>query len=135
LQNIEVLSAGQNIAKNTDGKPESVGVVNLLVTPAQAEILSLASHQTHIQLILRNPLDTQETKTPGTATANLFSGMPFRAPTVQSAVSRSATPRVVKVVQQIEKPAEKIVVPIVVEIFHGGKKAQTQFQGTPEEKN
>src|SRR5579863_3500496 len=58
LQNIEVLSAGQNIQKDSEGKPVSVQVVNLLVTHEQAEILSLASNETRIQLILRNPLDT-----------------------------------------------------------------------------
>ena len=74
LQNIEVLSAGTDIQKDAEGKPQQVQVVNLLVTPDQAELLSLASNQTHIQLILRNPLDTQMTKTPGTAVANLFNG-------------------------------------------------------------
>jgi pilus assembly protein CpaB len=58
LQNIEVLSAGTNFQKDTEGKPVQVPVVNLLVTPEQAEVLSLASDQTTIQLILRNPPDT-----------------------------------------------------------------------------
>src|SRR5438093_2999717 len=67
LQNIEVLSAGQDFKKDAEGKPVSVQVVNLLVTPEQAEQLSLAINQTTIQLILRNPLDTQISKTTGTA--------------------------------------------------------------------
>src|SRR3984957_9373732 len=58
LQNIEVLSAGTDIQKDGGGKPQQVRVVNLLVTPEQAEDLALASSQTRIQLILRNPLDT-----------------------------------------------------------------------------
>ena len=74
LQNIEVLSAGQDFKKDAEGKPVSVQVINLLVTPEQAEQLSLASSQTTIQLILRNPMDREVTKTPGTAMANLFSG-------------------------------------------------------------
>ena len=44
-------------------------VVNLLVTPEQAEKLSLAANQTTIQLVLRNPLDHDVAKTPGTALA------------------------------------------------------------------
>ena len=72
LQNIEVLSAGVNIQKDGEGKPQQVQVVNLLVTPEQAEALSLASAQTRIQLVLRNPLDTDIAKPPGTAVANLF---------------------------------------------------------------
>src|SRR6185437_16583648 len=55
FQNVEVLSAGTDIQKDGEGKPKQVQVVNLLVTPEQAEMLSLASTQTHIQLILRNP--------------------------------------------------------------------------------
>jgi len=74
LQNIEVLSAGQDFKKDNEGKPITVQVVNLLVTPEQAEQLSLASTQTSIQLILRNPLDREVTKTPGTAVVNLFAG-------------------------------------------------------------
>ena len=57
LQNIEVLSAGQDFKKDAEGKPISVQVVNVLVTPEQAEQLSLAASQTTIQLVLRNPLD------------------------------------------------------------------------------
>jgi pilus assembly protein CpaB len=41
LQNIEVLSAGTDIQKDAEGKPQQVQVVNLLVTPEQAEVLSL----------------------------------------------------------------------------------------------
>jgi pilus assembly protein CpaB len=46
LQNIELLSAGQDFKKDAEGKPVAAQVVNLLVTPEQAEQLSLASHQT-----------------------------------------------------------------------------------------
>jgi len=81
LQNIEVLSAGQDFKKDAEGKPVAVQVVNLLVTPEQAEQLSLASHQTTIQLVLRNPLDRDVTKTPGAALAQLFGakGKPVEA--------------------------------------------------------
>ena len=39
LQNIEVLSAGKNFQRDNEGKPVEVQVVNLLVTPEQAELL------------------------------------------------------------------------------------------------
>ena len=74
LQNLEVLSAGTNIQKDNEGKPVQVQVVNLLVTPEQAELLSLASNETKIQLVLRNPLDTVLAKPPGTQMAGLFAG-------------------------------------------------------------
>ena len=40
LQNVEILSAGATIQKDAEGKPVSVPTVNLLLTPAQAEIMS-----------------------------------------------------------------------------------------------
>ena len=56
LQNIVVLSAGQTI--ESDGKSAiSTPVVTLLVTPADAESLTLANSEGHIQLVLRNSAD------------------------------------------------------------------------------
>ena len=72
LQNIQVLSAGVDFQQDRESKPEQAQVVNLLVTPAQAEILSLASNETHIQLVLRNPMDTQVSGLPGIIMSDLF---------------------------------------------------------------
>ena len=72
LQNIEVLSAGTDIQKDAEGKPHQVQVVNLLVTPEQAEALNLASNQLKIQLALRNPLDTKIAQVQSTALSSLF---------------------------------------------------------------
>src|ERR1700731_2056083 len=80
LQNIEVLSAGTDIQRDAEGKPLQVQVVNLLVTPDQAELLSLASNQTKIQLVLRNPLDTQTAHPPGTAMNTLFADGAVKPP-------------------------------------------------------
>jgi pilus assembly protein CpaB len=78
LQNIQVLSAGTDIQRDAEGKPQQVQVVNLLVTPEQAEMLSLASNSLKIQLVLRNPLDTQIAKVPSTAMGTLL-GVPAPA--------------------------------------------------------
>jgi pilus assembly protein CpaB len=92
LQNVEVLSAGQNIQKDAEGKPVAVQVVNLLVTPEDAEKLSLAGSDTKIQLVLRNPLDTQLTKPPGTALAYILQGgVPVK--TEPKPVAPKAAPR------------------------------------------
>jgi pilus assembly protein CpaB len=85
LQNIEVLSAGQKIEKSLDGKPETAEVVNLLVTPDEAEVLNLASSETKVQLVLRNPLDTQDEVTHGTSVAVLFGVNPAQAAPIQIA--------------------------------------------------
>lgn len=132
LQNIEVLSAGQNIQKDTEGKPISVPVVNLLVTPEQAEVLSLASNETRIQLVLRNPLDTQTAKTPGTAVANLFTGqrlaLPGAAGEARPAVRRAPVTPKPEVVEKKPPP------PIIVEILHGSKKSLASFPRSVEER-
>jgi pilus assembly protein CpaB len=115
LQNIEVLSAGQNIQKDAEGKPVTVQVVNLLVTPEQAEKLSLASTDTKIQLVLRNPLDTETTKTPGTALAYILQGSAPAKPQPKPAAAKAA-PR---------PPA-----PPTVEIITGSRKGSGPSQSS-----
>ena len=127
LQNIEVLSAGQNYQKDAEGKPIVVPVVNLLVSPEQAETLSLASNETRIQLVLRNPLDTQSAKTNGASVAGLFgTSKPTAAP-----APRPQAP-VVRV--SVPIPAEHAAPPppIQIEVFNGGVRTETRFvQPTP----
>jgi pilus assembly protein CpaB len=123
LQNIEVLSAGQNIQKDTEGKPVSVQVVNLLVTPEQAETLSLASHETRIQLVLRNPLDKDLAKTPGTALARLF-GAEAR-PAATHVVRKAVTSTVPPAPPVVDKPAP--APPIVVEVIQGSTRKEMKF--------
>jgi pilus assembly protein CpaB len=120
LQNIEVLSAGTDIQKDGEGKPQQVQVVNLLVTPEQAELLSLASNQTHIQLVLRNPLDTQVARTTGTAMANLFADGSVVKPR-PPVVGQKALP----------PPAPGIY---LIEVFNGSKRTEEKFAKDGEEK-
>ena len=54
LQNVTVLSAGQTIQSDGKSQSMSVPVVTLLVDPLQAESLTLAANEGHIQLVLRN---------------------------------------------------------------------------------
>src|SRR5215469_12564719 len=115
LQNIQVLSAGTNIQKDNEGKPVQVEVVNLLVTPEQAEVLSLASNETRIQLVLRNPLDTETAKTPGTAMARLFSDGSAPAPKPVAVAPRRAP---APASQVVEKPAPRIY---LIEVLNGSK--------------
>ena len=66
-----------------------VQVVNLLVTPEQAEILNLATEQ-RIQLVLRNPMDTEMAKVPPTAISSIFSNGVPAAPKGPRRVASSA---------------------------------------------
>jgi pilus assembly protein CpaB len=131
LQNVEILSAGATIQKDAEGKPVSVPTVNLLLTPAQAEIMSLASNEARIQLVLRNPTDKEEAKTPGTAMAYLFNGSVAPAPVAASPAGKPA-PQVRKPPPPPPPPPAKVVPPpppppINVEVIHGSRKIEQKF--------
>ena len=121
LQNIEVLSAGQNMHKDAEGKPATVPVVNLLVTPEQAEVLSLASNEAKIQLVLRNPLDNEKAKAPGTAVAYLFGGAPAAKPAA-APVRRAPALKPVEAKVTVAPKTESVVVPVTMEVITGAKK-------------
>ena len=133
LQNIEVLSAGQNIQKDAEGKPVPVAVVNVLVTPEQAEILSLASNETRIQLVLRNPMDTEQSKTRGTTLASLFKDSSTESPAGPEPAHPPARRVAVKPPPPqdpipVAKAPERVYVPVIVEVIHGARKTETRFQ-------
>ncbi len=141
LQDLEVLSAGQEIKKDNENHPVTVSTVNLLVTPEQAEQLSLASNLS-IQLVLRNPLDRDVAKTPGTSMKNLFDGgrldvrqasMADAAPPSNDAPkpARRAPQHVtpVAMVEPVRLPeVKKPDPPVTMEIVSGTKKTEVQFQ-------
>jgi len=72
LQNITVLSAGQTIQAAANKQAINTPVVTLLVTPAQAEALTLANNEGRIQLVLRNSSDQQVAQTPGRQLRELY---------------------------------------------------------------
>ena len=135
LQNIEVLSAGADYQRDAEGKPKSVPVITLLVTPEEAETLSLASNETRIQLVLRNPMDSNKTPTPGTALAQLFRGGP--PPQLQAAASpgagRSTAPTRLRGNWSPKPPPVACpppppnAGPIVVEVIKGGVLTKVPF--------
>jgi pilus assembly protein CpaB len=57
LQDVEVLTAGQTIEPDPQGKPQQVNVVTLLLSPEDSQKLQLASTQGAIQFVLRNGTD------------------------------------------------------------------------------
>jgi len=137
LQNIEVLSSGQDFKKDPEGKPISVQVVNLLVTPEQAEQLSLASHQTTIQLVLRNPLDRDEAKTTGTAVASLFTGTKIQLKDVagwDTEPRRRTAEKPAAPLMPLLAPPPKKEAPYVMEIISGNKKVESKFDASAEVK-
>ncbi len=129
LQNVVVLSAGQNYQKDAEGKPVEVQVVNLLVTPEQAEVLSLASSETRIQLVLRNPLDNETAATTGSAMADLFGDS---KPQPQPAPLRAAAPKPKPIAQPTAPPPPPVLQTQRVEVLNGPKRTEASFT-KPEE--
>jgi len=121
LQNVEVLSAGQNFQKDAEGKPVLVQVVNLLVTPEQAEILNLATEQ-RIQLVLRNPSDQDVVHTPGASQANVFEGGAPRPVPHPDFAPRAPRPRLA------EAPPPPRPRNVTVEVFAGDRRSESTFQ-------
>jgi pilus assembly protein CpaB len=126
LQNVEVLSAGQDFKKDPEGKPVVVQVVNLLVTPPDAERLSLASNQTTIQLVLRNPLDKAEAKTPGTAVKLLFDGGTIAQ--LKNEDEAHAQRAAAGPAPAVHPAAPKKETAFVMEIISGAKKSEQKFE-------
>lgn len=111
LQNVQVLTSGQKIEPDPEGKPSSVTVVTLLVAPDQAEKVDLASTQGIIHFVLRNGIDDKQFDGPPALFAEL-SGL-------KTAAGKPVDTR------PVEHPAPK---PYVVETFMGGSVKTDNFQ-------
>lgn len=99
LQNIQALAANQQITESEDGQPIVSTVVTVLVSPEQAEKLSLAASQGQIQMALRNTLDLDEIETRGERRSGLFASTPRATPsrTVTRTSSQPATQSIIEV--------------------------------------
>jgi pilus assembly protein CpaB len=99
LENVTVLSTGHRQQPNANGQPENVPVVNVLVTPEQAEMLTLATDAGKIQMVLRNPVDEKETskERPAVRASDLYAKrdrrpVPTGAPRRPAVVVQAAPP-------------------------------------------
>jgi pilus assembly protein CpaB len=118
LSNVRVISAGENLEPDASGRPQRVAVVTLLVTPEQAETLTLASMQGRLQLILRNSRDEEIAQTRGVQEPQLFTG---RVEEPKPVVRRRPAP--LPVVQFVPPPPP----PSEVEVIQGNEKSVAKF--------
>ena len=127
LQNLSVLSAGQDFKKDAEGKPVTVQVVNLLVTPQQAEMLSMASGQMTLQLVLRNPMDLTITNPPGVTLSSVLGQAP---PAARSSlpVSHSMAVRHAPVPAAVAVAAVSPPEPLRMEIIEGTRRTEVKLQ-------
>jgi pilus assembly protein CpaB len=75
LENVRVLAAGQKMEQDREGKPQTVPVITLLVTPENATKLTMASNLGKIQLALRNTVDTKATNPSAVTQSTLFASV------------------------------------------------------------
>jgi pilus assembly protein CpaB len=59
LENVAVIAAEQRLERNSAGESQNVPVITLLVSPEDANTLTLASSKGPVQLILRKPRDQE----------------------------------------------------------------------------
>jgi pilus assembly protein CpaB len=102
LQNVLVLSAGQTIQPDARGQAMPAPSVTLLVNPVEAETLTLAGSDGHIQLVLRNSSDSTIEKTPGRYLSELYGT--GRRPTPKDNLIPAPIPRPRPVVAQAPPP-------------------------------
>jgi pilus assembly protein CpaB len=114
LQNVQTLAAGQSVTRDKEGKPQTVTVITLLVSPDNAELLALAAKEGRLQLALRNTLDTLAVATSGARADKLTpSDGPPSPNRPQRSRAAAPTPR---------------ANPTVVEGYRGGERTLTTFQ-------
>jgi len=118
LENVEVLATGQHMDRSAGGEPQQTPVITLLVSPDDAQKLTLASTQGRIQLSLRNPLDTRQQELAAVNTANIYKRMSAPAPAPHPVVRHTSAP----------PPAVKAA-PYSVEVIKGDKKTEWSETG------
>src|SRR5215831_7070660 len=139
LENVQVLAAGQNVTSDANGRPQSVQVVTLLVTPDESQKLALASVDGRIQLALRNPLDLAR-KNPDAVRREALYG-PSSAPPQQTpqpaakpAVLRTPAPKPPAPPVVVVSPppaAAPVVVPpakLELQLIEGAKTQKVTFE-------
>ncbi|MBZ5598041.1 MAG: Flp pilus assembly protein CpaB [Acidobacteriia bacterium] len=116
LENVAVIATGQKLERNSTGDPQMATVITLLVSPDDAQRLTLASTQGHIQLALRNPLDTRQEELAAVKSGALYKNVSAPAPTTPQPRPKRTT---------VAPPPPPAVYEI--EVIRGEKKDVTKF--------
>src|SRR5579862_3196665 len=114
LQNVAVLASGHTLERTATGEAQNTAVITLLVSPDDAQRLTLASSEGHIQLALRNPLDTKQDEFPSSNSRGLYKGM-APAPVTHAVVHHT--------VAQKAPPVAPPPTGVSIEVYQGDKKA------------
>jgi len=120
LENVAVLANGQKLERNAGGDPIVTSVITLLVSPDDAQKLTLASNQGRIQLALRNPLDTKQQELAAARADMLYK---ITTPPVSTAV----VPSHIHVKHTAAPAPVPTQAPFKVEIYKGNKEETVSF--------
>lgn len=124
LQDVEVITAGQRIQPDPEGKPQTVNVVTLLLNSEDSQKLLLASTQATIHFVLRSGADKEKVKTVPVSIGELVTGMKKEtAPPETRRGARGGSFRRV-----VQKPAPKPPDFYTVEVIHGDKRREEKFE-------
>lgn len=115
LQNVRVIAAGHTLERTATGEAQNTAVITLLVSPDDAQRLTLASSEGHIQLSLRNPLDTKQDEVAASNSKGLYRNILSSTPAPQPVVHHAVEPK--KVVTPPPTPTG-----VSVEVYQGDKK-------------
>jgi pilus assembly protein CpaB len=115
LQNVAVLASGHTLERTSTGEAQNTAVITLLVSPDDAQRLTLASSEGHIQLALRNPLDTKQDEVASSNSRGLYKGGAAPPPVKPTAVHQTI-PK--KTVTAPPPPATGVS----IEVYQGDKK-------------
>jgi pilus assembly protein CpaB len=116
LQNVAVLASGHTLERTATGEAQTTAVITLLVSPDDAQRLTLASSEGHIQLALRNPLDTRQDEVPSSNSRGLYRGLATPAPT-KPVAHRTVTKAVAP---SLPPPSTGVS----IEVYQGDKKPE-----------
>src|SRR2546426_7619381 len=90
LENVGVIAAGQRLERNAAGEAQMAPVITLLVSPDDAQKLTLASTEGRIQLALRNPLDTRQEGLVSVKTGALYRNLTAPPPPPRPRVKKAS---------------------------------------------
>jgi pilus assembly protein CpaB len=134
LQNLLVLSAGQQMQADARGEAIQTPTVTLLADPDQAETLTLANTEGKIQLVLRNSTDQQVAKTDGSRVMELY-GVKSAPPAPRPAPKAAPAPKPAPVVVTAPPPPPPLPPPPPppqVVVFRGNKRTVEVVSAAPE---
>ena len=119
LENVAVIAVGRSLLDRMTGDAGNAGVITLLVSPGDAQRLTLATQEGRIQLALRNPLDTRKESLGATRASSLVPGG-LAAPVAET------KPKIRKVAAKAPPPPPPA--PFQVEIIKGSKRDEAKFK-------